>query len=172
MKPIKFKECNITFAEDQPPYQPLPAYRAADGEVVTCWAMSCRERLKVLWTGQVWLGLWTFNRPLQPQYLSVTPLVVSLEMKKMWWQKTDNVKYTCTRDLRHEHRWRWSAWLCGKVGKALARRKKVQGYQCICTTCGRNGPVAEMINHVCWPKDGPAPTDLEKRLQREIERMQ
>ena len=34
MKPIKFKGHNVVFAEDQPEYQPLPALKYADGDVV------------------------------------------------------------------------------------------------------------------------------------------
>ncbi len=42
MKPKNFKEANVTFAKDQPEYQPLPAFRAdsQDGEVITC----CKDK--------------------------------------------------------------------------------------------------------------------------------
>ena len=67
MKPIKFSECNCTFAENQPPYLPLPVWKSEDGKVISCWALSWRERVKVLWTGRVWWRMLTFNQPLQPQ---------------------------------------------------------------------------------------------------------
>jgi hypothetical protein len=37
MTPKQFKEANVTFAKDQPEYQPLPAFRAESqqGEVIT-----------------------------------------------------------------------------------------------------------------------------------------
>lgn len=69
MKPVYFKEANITFAKDQPQYLPLPAERSEDGMVTTCWQMSFKERIKVLFTGKVWLQTLTFNNPLQPQKL-------------------------------------------------------------------------------------------------------
>jgi hypothetical protein len=71
MKPIKFKEQNITFAENQPEYLPLPAHRTEDGQVIFCSHLTFRERLKVLWTGKVWVSLLSFNKPLTPSFLTV-----------------------------------------------------------------------------------------------------
>lgn len=72
MKPKTFREVNIVFAKDQPQYQPLPAFRAdtPNGEVVTCWRLSFRERLRILFKGEVWLGLMTFNKPLTPSFMT------------------------------------------------------------------------------------------------------
>lgn len=67
MKPIDFEHSNVTFAKDQPEYQPLPAFKADDGTVVSCWGLSFRERLKLLLTGRIWFTTLTFNGPLQPQ---------------------------------------------------------------------------------------------------------
>jgi len=76
MKPVKFKESNVIFAVDQPEYLPLPAFRDLNqGSVVSCWKLGIRERIKMLFTGKVWLGLLTFNKPLQPIYMSVDKLV-------------------------------------------------------------------------------------------------
>ena len=73
MKPIEFKHQNIVFAKDQPDYQPLPALKinSPQGEVITCWELSFKERLKVLFSGCIWLSLMTFNKPLTPTFLSV-----------------------------------------------------------------------------------------------------
>jgi hypothetical protein len=71
MKPVDFKESNITFAKDQPPYLPLPAWRNDKGTVISCWSLSLIERLKVLITGKIWIRTLTFNQPLQPQRLDV-----------------------------------------------------------------------------------------------------
>ena len=67
MKPIRFSEVNVTFAEHQPPYLPLPANRMPDGTVTSCWELSLLERLRLLFTGKMWFSLQTFNRPPQPQ---------------------------------------------------------------------------------------------------------
>ncbi len=67
MKPIKFKGSNIVFAKDQPEYLPLPAFRSEDGQVVSCWQLTWKERFKLLWTGKLFLMIATFNKPLQPQ---------------------------------------------------------------------------------------------------------
>ncbi len=73
---IKFPEANATFAEDQPEYFALPAYKSNKGRVVSCWRMGLRERLKVLITGRVYLSLLTFNKPLQPQLLTVDKPII------------------------------------------------------------------------------------------------
>jgi hypothetical protein len=67
MIPVKFKEQNCTYAENQKEYLPLPAHRTEDGRVVSCWKMNWRERLHVLFTGKIWWSVLTFNHPLQPQ---------------------------------------------------------------------------------------------------------
>jgi hypothetical protein len=71
MKPTTFKQQNIVFAEDQPQYLPLPAYRTRDGEVTTCWKLTWWDRLCLLVTGRLWLRQLTFNESLQPQLPSV-----------------------------------------------------------------------------------------------------
>ena len=67
MKPIKFPDMNCTYAENQPKYQPLPAHKTKDGEVISCWSFSWKERIQLLCTGRIWLSILTFNHPLQPQ---------------------------------------------------------------------------------------------------------
>jgi len=71
MKPTDFSESNIVFAKDQPQYLPLPADITDDGIAITCWTLTWRERLIILFTGRIWLKQMTFNKPLQPQLLSV-----------------------------------------------------------------------------------------------------
>ncbi len=73
MKPIEFKEQNVTYAKDQPEYQPLPAFKSdtPQGEVISCWKLTIRERLILLFTGRLWVSLMTFNRPLTPSYFTV-----------------------------------------------------------------------------------------------------
>jgi len=72
MTPKKFKESNITFAENQPEYIPLPAFKnkSKSGEVITCWNLSFRERLRILFKGEIWLCLLTFNGPLTPTFIT------------------------------------------------------------------------------------------------------
>lgn len=73
MIPIKFPEHNTVFAKDQPEYQPLPAFRneSPQGEVISCWQLSFKERIKILFTGKLWVSLWTFNKPLTPSLFTV-----------------------------------------------------------------------------------------------------
>jgi len=71
MNVIKFKECNVIYAEDQPEYLPLPVHRDDNGNVTSCWKLSFKERIRVLFNGRIYLSLLTFNKPLQPQLLSV-----------------------------------------------------------------------------------------------------
>ena len=73
MKPIKFKEVNIIYAEDQKEYIPLPALKYTDkeGTVVSCWKLSWRERFKIFFRGTMWLRMLTFQKPLTPVILTV-----------------------------------------------------------------------------------------------------
>ena len=70
MKPVEFKETNVVFGKDQKEYQPLPALRFDDGEVLTCWSLSWKELLRVVFTRKIYVGQLTFNHPLQPQFLT------------------------------------------------------------------------------------------------------
>ena len=73
MIPIEFKEQTVIVAKDQPEYLPLPAYigDSPEGEVVSCWKLSWRERLKLLITGRIWVSLWCFYKPVTPLLLTV-----------------------------------------------------------------------------------------------------
>lgn len=71
MKPIEFKQQNIVYAKDQKEYLPLPTFKDPAGVVTSCWKMSLKERLTVLFKGKVYCSLWSFNQPLQPQELKV-----------------------------------------------------------------------------------------------------
>lgn len=68
MKPIKFHGSNVVFAENQNEYQPLPAHRNEFGEVTSCWKLTFRERIKILFRGKMWLMMMTFNNPPQPVF--------------------------------------------------------------------------------------------------------
>ena len=72
MEIVNFHKCNVIYAENQPEYLPLPAHKAEDGTVTSCWKLSFKERLKVLWHGKVFLQVLTFNKPLQPLRLDTS----------------------------------------------------------------------------------------------------
>jgi hypothetical protein len=69
MKPIEFDQQNAVFAKNQPPYLPLPAYIVdePEGRVISCWKLSWRERIKILFGYPLWLSQMAFGKPLQPQ---------------------------------------------------------------------------------------------------------
>lgn len=73
MEPIKFKEQNCVYAENQAEYLPLPCFKndSTEGEVVSCWKLTFKERLKMLFTGKLWVCLLTFNKPLTPSFFTV-----------------------------------------------------------------------------------------------------
>ena len=54
------------FGADQPEYQPLPALVVGSDSLLTRWHLTWRERLRILWTGDLYLWLMPFGRPLQP----------------------------------------------------------------------------------------------------------
>jgi len=84
MKPIEFEGFNCTYAKDQPEYLPLPVHKTPGGEVISCWALTWRERLRVLFAGRVWHSVLTFNAPLQPQRPSV---------RKPDWRESHSAKH-------------------------------------------------------------------------------
>ena len=73
MKPIIFRGMTCTYAENQQQYLPLPAYKHDDAWecVSSCWGLSIVERIKVLFTGKIYVTLATFGKPLSPQKVSV-----------------------------------------------------------------------------------------------------
>lgn len=73
MKPVKFEGQNLTFAENQKEYLPLPAFKAPtpQGEVITCWEFESKEEEeRFLTTGKLYLRQLTFGGNLQPVSIS------------------------------------------------------------------------------------------------------
>jgi hypothetical protein len=61
MKPTNFPEANGTLSGGpgadyghDGDVADLPVHRS-QGQVISCWTLSWRERLRVLWSGRVWL---------------------------------------------------------------------------------------------------------------------
>lgn len=67
------------YAKDQPQYNPLPVFKDDDGTVLSRWHLSFWERMRVLFKGDVYLWVSTFNHPLQPIMMQVTPPELSEE---------------------------------------------------------------------------------------------
>jgi len=65
MIPVAFPEQNVTWAENQPPYLPLPARTIGD-RTDSCWALSWPERLRLFVTGRLWISQLNFRDKLQP----------------------------------------------------------------------------------------------------------
>jgi hypothetical protein len=71
----------VVFAEHQPEYVPLPAYKEADGRITTRWSLSVIERIEVLLDGRMWLQVSTFNHPRQPARISATEAGFDIDAK-------------------------------------------------------------------------------------------
>ncbi len=71
MQPIEFPEQNFVYAKNQPQYKPLPCHRTHEGQVISCWSLTWGERVRLLFTGRLWISVLTFNHPLQP----IAPLI-------------------------------------------------------------------------------------------------
>ena len=67
----------VVYAKDQPEYLQLPALPVDDGSghkrVVTRWKLSWKERLRIVFCGDMYLWLSTFGRPINPVALQTTP---------------------------------------------------------------------------------------------------
>lgn len=68
MKAIPFPEQNTIVAKDQPEYQPLPAKISGHPDVMmaVCYKLTFRERIKLFFTGKLWLETLTFHRGVTP----------------------------------------------------------------------------------------------------------
>lgn len=79
MKPVSpvvrgYKDKELVFAKDQPEYLPLPALPLDFGNsIATRWRLTWRERLRVLFRGDVYLSVMTFRQRLQPVMLETEP---------------------------------------------------------------------------------------------------
>lgn len=64
MNPIEFKEQNVTYAEDRAEYLPLPAFKSdgPQGQVVSCWKLSFKEKVRIIFTGKIWCSLMMFEK--------------------------------------------------------------------------------------------------------------
>ena len=73
----------VVYANNQPEYLGLPAWKGYDGTVVSRWKLTWTERLLVLFTGNLWLTVLTFNKRLQPVKLDATcPIQASFMLDK------------------------------------------------------------------------------------------
>ena len=72
MNPIEFKQQTGIAAEHQDEYRNLPMYRN-ETNIISCWKMTWKERVKVFFTGVVWLNL------LQHQSQPITPSLLQVE---------------------------------------------------------------------------------------------
>jgi len=70
LQACKFPEQNVTYAENQSEYTPLPAHVNNAGVVTSCWKMPIWERIKFLFSGKLFISSLTFNKPLQPLRVS------------------------------------------------------------------------------------------------------
>ena len=71
---VTFPEANVTYAENQPEYRPLPCHRYRNdptGRIVFCWKLGWVHRAKLVLTGRLWHEVMTFGQPLQPQLLLI-----------------------------------------------------------------------------------------------------
>lgn len=71
MYPIEFPEVNVKIAEKSEEYQTLPAFwNQEDGSMTFCFKLSEDEINRMYATGEVWMKVITYNKPLQPIGLS------------------------------------------------------------------------------------------------------
>jgi hypothetical protein len=81
MKPVVeisvLKEQEVTYAEDQPEYMPLPVIRSVDGVVMSRWELTDEEMEILKETKSIYLQVHTFNQMLQPVNLFVEPMTAN-----------------------------------------------------------------------------------------------
>jgi hypothetical protein len=70
MIPVRFPEANAILAMSQEEYEPLPVYRAPDGQTICAFRLSPSELEEIAKTRTLWISVLTFNKPFQPIGLS------------------------------------------------------------------------------------------------------
>ena len=71
MKAKEFKEVNVRFAENQEEYETLPVYcNTEEGSAMFCFELSDEEKARIAETGELYVKVLTFNKPLQPIAMS------------------------------------------------------------------------------------------------------
>lgn len=73
MQAIKFPGHNLVLAENQPQYKQLPVcfQGGVEKAMTSCYKLTLRERLRLLFKGKLYITQLTFGAPLQPQLPSV-----------------------------------------------------------------------------------------------------
>lgn len=66
MEALDFDQSNVVFAKDQPQYNPLPSFISEEGSATFRFKLSEEELKQVEETGEIWLTVLTFGKPLQP----------------------------------------------------------------------------------------------------------
>lgn len=65
MKPVIFKQVNLTLAEDQPEYQPLPVQyndELPEHPMTSCWELDEAEIAQIVKTGRIYIKQLVFGR--------------------------------------------------------------------------------------------------------------
>ncbi len=86
MKPVTFPEQNKVWAENQPEYLPLPSY-CNPRENISKWRLTWWERIKLLFTGTLWMRQVNLRQPLQ----AIVPTTIfPFEKVVSPWQQADS----------------------------------------------------------------------------------
>lgn len=80
VEPIGVAGRHVTYAADQPEYNPLKATVEPDGTVHTRWQLTLDERRAILDGACIILEIATFNAPLQPLFIAVEGVIDPVEL--------------------------------------------------------------------------------------------
>lgn len=71
MKPIFFSGANCIVAEHNQHFRmPARSAHGGCGVVISCWQLTFKDRLRLLFTGKLWVQSLTFGHPHQPLLLT------------------------------------------------------------------------------------------------------
>jgi hypothetical protein len=87
MRPVEFKQANKNLlppSKVDVPCKSLPVF-SNGRQCVSCWQLTLLERVKILFTGKIWLGVLGKTQP--PLYLEVTIPFLETKTKKSLFKK-------------------------------------------------------------------------------------
>jgi hypothetical protein len=72
MRPVEFKGCNVTLAENQPQYEPLPVMWLQDSAktVIGCFELDDEDLIEVNRTKRLYIAQQTYGNPYHPINIS------------------------------------------------------------------------------------------------------
>lgn len=76
--PNSVNGAEVKVAENQPEYRTLPSLAIDDNTFLTRWKVPFLHRLRILFSGNIFIEIMHFRKPIQPLYVDTKPNTVQV----------------------------------------------------------------------------------------------